>query len=157
MSLAVSSVNRRRIVRSIGTLRLLYGILAIGYGLVLAYSPTAYLTFMEESESDYVSAEELAFSAAFTGVFVGIQGVVGVVIAIATLMGKKRAWIANVVFASIMIVLLASDVAVGYFTSVYGIFFNGFLLAYMFSKPVKAYFGKLGPISTPVTATTAAA
>jgi hypothetical protein len=99
----------------------------------------------------------LGFYASFTGVFVGIQGVVGILIAMALLLGKKWAWIANVVFASILIVLLASDVAVGYFNSAYGIFFNGFILAYMFSRPVRAYFGRLGPSSTPVTANTAAA
>lgn len=157
MSLAVSSNNRPRTVTRIGALRLMYGFLAIAYGFFLAYSPTTYLSFMDELESDYASAEELAFSAAFTGVFVGIQGVIGVVIAIATLLGKKRAWIANVVFAAILIVLGALDVALGLFASAYGIFFNGFILAYMFSKPVKAYFGKLGPVSTPVTATMAAA
>ncbi|MGI0037727.1 MAG: hypothetical protein ACRD99_05160, partial [Nitrososphaera sp.] len=141
MSLPFSSTGRPRIVTSIGTLRLLYGVLAIGFGMVLAYSPSAYLNFMGESESDYVSVEELAFVASFAGILIGIQGITGVVIAVATLLGKKWAWIANVVFASLLIILLASDVAFGYYDSAFGIFFNGFILAYMFSKPVKAYFG----------------
>jgi hypothetical protein len=157
MSLLFSSNYRPRTVTSIGTLRLLYGVLAIGFGLVMAYSPSEYLDFMGESESDYVSAEELAFVAAFVGIIIGIQGAAGVIIATATLLGKKWAWIANVVFASLLMILLASDVAVGYYQSAFGIFFNGFILAYMFSKPVKAYFGKLSPPSAPVTANTAAA
>jgi hypothetical protein len=52
MSLPVSSNYRPRIVMSIGTLRLLYGILAAGFGLVLVHSPAAYLELMGESESD---------------------------------------------------------------------------------------------------------
>ena len=157
MSLPVSSTYRPRTVTSIGTLRLLYGILAMGFSLVVAYSPSVYLDFMGESESDYLSAEELAFAAGITGILIGIQGVVGIIIGVATLLGKKWAWIANVVFASVLIVLLASEVAFGYYNSAFGIFFNGFILAYMFSKPVKAYFGKLSPPSTPVAASTAAA
>jgi hypothetical protein len=157
MSLLFSSKERPRTVTSIGTLRLLYGVLAIGFGLVMAYSPSEYLEFMGESESDYVSAEELAFVAAFVGIIIGIQGAAGVIIAVATLIGKKWAWMANVVFASLLIVLAASDIALGYYSSAFGIFFNGFILAYMFSKPVKAYFGKLSPPSAPVTANAAAA
>jgi hypothetical protein len=112
---------------------------------------------MGETEADYVSMDELAYYASFTGIFVGIQGVVGVIVGIAILLGKKWAWLANVVFASLLIVLLATDVAAGYLQSAFGIFFNVFILAYMFSKPVKAYFGRLGPPSTPVTASTAVA
>jgi hypothetical protein len=157
MSLLFSSNERPRTVSSIGTLRLLYGVLAIGFGVVMAYSPSEYLDFMGESESDYVSAEELALVAAFVGIFVSIQGAAGVIIAIATLLGKKWAWMANVVFASLLIVLAASDIAIGYYNSAFGMFFNGFILAYMFSRPVKAYFGKLSPPSAPVTANAAAA
>lgn len=157
MSLPFSSTERPRIVTSIGTLRLLYGVLAIVVGLVMANSPTAYLNIMGESESDYVSAEELAFVATFVGIFVGTQGVAGVIIGIATLLGKRRAWIANVVFASLLIVIAASDIAFGYHASTFGILFNGFILAYMFSRPVKSYFGKLSHPSTPVAANTAAA
>jgi hypothetical protein len=157
MSLSFSATERPRIVTSIGTLRLLYGILAIAFGLVIAYSPTAYLNFTGESESDYVSEEELGFVATFTGILIGSLGVAGVIIAIATLLGKRRAWIANVIFASLLIVIAASDIALGYYSSALGILFNGFILAYMFSKPVKSYFGKLNPSSTPVAANTAAA
>ena len=157
MSLAVSSINRPRVVTRIGTLRLMYGFLAIAAGLAMAYSTSTYLRIMGDSESDYASMEELVFSAQFTGIFFAIQGLIGIVIGIATLLGKKKAWIANVVFASILIFLLATDMAVGYYRSAFGIFFNGIILAYMFSKPVKAYFGRLSPVSTPVTASTAAA
>jgi hypothetical protein len=135
----------------------LYGILAIGFGLAMATSTSVYLDFMEESESDYASAEELAFVATFVGVVVGSQGVASVIVGFATLSGKKRAWMANVVLASVLIILAASDVAFGYYNSALGIFFNGFILAYMFSRPVKAHFGRTGPVSTPVTPSTAAA
>jgi len=157
MSLSFSSTNSPRIVTSIGTLRLLYGILAIGIGLAMATSTSVYLNFMEESESDYTSTEELAFVATFVGIFVGIQGAVSVIVGLATLSGKKWAWIANVSLASVLIALAASDIAIGYYNSAFGIFFNGFILAYMFSKPVKAYYGRTSPDSTPVTPSAAAA
>jgi len=157
MSFVVSSKNRPRIVTSIGRLRLIYGILAMGFGLLLVFSPTAYLDFMGESLSDYSSMEEVAFYAGFIGIFVATQGVVGVVIALATLYGKKWAWTGNVIFSSILILLAVSDVALGYTTSIIGIFFNGFILVYMFARPVKAYFGRMGPAPNPIAASTAAA
>jgi hypothetical protein len=144
-------------VTSIGTLRLLGGIFALGLGLFLISSPEGYLNFMEESLSDYASAEEVAFYAAFTGIFVAIQGIIGIVIAFATLRGKKWAWTANVIFASMMILLLATDVASGYAKSAMGILFNAFILAYMFARPVKAYFGRIDPLPAPVIPTTAVA
>ena len=142
---------------SIGTLRLLGGIFALGLGLFLASSPAGYLNFMEESLSDYASAEEVAFHAGFMGTFVAIQGIIGIVIAFATLRGKKWAWTANVIFASILIFLFMTDVASGYAKSAMGILFNAFILVYMFAKPVKAYFGRIGMPPTSMSRNTAAA
>lgn len=157
LSLPNVSNFRPRLVTSIGTLRLLGGIFALGLGLFLASSPAGYLNFMEESLSDYASAEEVAFHAAFTGIFFAVQGIIGIIIAFATLRGKKWAWTANVIFASILIFLLATDVASGYAKSAMGILFNAFILAYMFAKPVKAYFGRIGLPPTPMSPSTAAA
>jgi hypothetical protein len=157
MSFPIASNFRPRLVTSIGTLRLLGGIFALGVGLFLMSSPEGYLNFMEETLSDYTSAEEVEFSAAFTGVLFAVQGIIGIVIAFATLRGKKWAWTANVIFASTLIFLLALDVASGYAKSAMGILFNAFILAYMFARPVKAYFGRIDMPPTLMSPNTAAA
>lgn len=155
MSLPHSSTERPRIVTRIGILRLMYGILAIAYGLAMATSTSVYLDFMEESESDYASAEELTYVATFVGIFITIPGIASILVGIAALLRTRWAWTANVVLASILIVLATSDVALGSYNSALGIFFNGFILAYMFSRPVKAYLKS--PPSAFVTPGTAAA
>ena len=157
MSIPLSSSNRPRIVTSIGRLRLMAGILGVGFGLYLVSSTTGYLKYMGESESDYSSLEELEFVSDFDGIFIATLGAIGIVIAFAILRGKKRAWTANVAYSSIMIVLFAADVALGSPRSAVGVFFNGFILAYMFAGPVKAYFGRVSIPPAPVTASTAAA
>jgi len=157
MSFPVSSNYRPRIVTSIGRLRLLTGILGIGFGLFLVSSTTGYLRYTGESVSDYASQEELDFVSDFAGIFIATLGVIGVVIAFAILRGKRRAWTANVAYSSILIVLFAADVALGSPQGIVGVLFNGFILAYMFVEPVKVYFGRVSPPPVPVTASTAAA
>ncbi len=157
MSIQLSSNYRPRIVTTIGRLRLLAGILATGFGLFLVASTTGYLEYMGESESDYASQEELDFVSDFVGIFIASTGIIGLVIAFAMLLGKRRAWTGNVVYSSIMIVLFAADVALGSPRSVVGVLFNGFILAYMFAGPVKVYFGRVSISPAPVTASTAAA
>ncbi|MGI0015555.1 MAG: hypothetical protein ACREBU_19235 [Nitrososphaera sp.] len=157
MSIPLSSNYRPRIVTTIGRLRLLAGILGIGFGLYLVSSPTGYLRYMGESESEYVSQEELDYYSDFVGIFIATLGVIGVVIAFGILYGKRRAWTANVAYSSILIVLSAADVVFGYPRSVMAIIFNGFILGYMFAGPVKAYFGRVSLPPAPVTASTAAA
>lgn len=157
MSVLFSSSNRPRIVTAIGRLRVLAGILGMGFGLYLVSSTTGYLEYMEESESDYASQEELDFVSDFVGIYIASTGVIGIVIAFAMLLGKRRAWAANVVYSSILILLAIADVASGFRGSVMAIIFNGFILAYMFAGPVKAYFGRVSIPPAPVTASTAAA
>lgn len=136
-------------VTAIGRLRLFAGILVTAVGVFIAISTSAYLEVMDESLSDYGSQEELAFTAGFVGAIFVIQGVIGIIIALGILGGKKWAWSANVVYSAILIVLFASDIALGETRELVGLIFNAFLLAYMFTGPVKFHFGRVSPAPQP--------
>lgn len=136
-------------VTAIGKLRILAGILVTGFGFFIATSTSGYLEYMDESLSDYGSEEELIFYSSFIGSILVIQGVVGAVIGLGILGGKRWAWTANVVFTSILILLFASDIAFGELQSIVGLIFNAFILPYMFTKPVKLYLGRISLPFTP--------
>lgn len=153
---STNSVGRPRVVTAIGRLRILAGILTLGWGIAMVTSPAAYLNFMEESASDYSSEEELGFYSDFIGITGVVEGIIGIVIAIAILAGKKGAWMANVVFSGILVSSFALDVALGGSSGIIGVLLNGFIFAYMFTKPVRAYFGRIAPSVTPFTASAAA-
>ena len=143
MTSTFSERSRPRVVTAIGKLRILAGVLVTGFGLYIATSASGYLEYMGESLADYASQEELDFFSSFIGGILVIQGVAGIVIAIGILGGKRWAWTANVVFSSILILLAASDIAFGELRSIVGLIFNAFILLYMFTKPVKLYFGRI--------------
>jgi len=145
---SLSERDRPRVVTAIGRLRLLVGILVTGLGLFMATSTTAYLELMDESLSDYGSQVELAYYSSFTGAIFVIQGVVGIIIAIGILGGKKWAWMANVVFSTVLVVIFISDIALGEVREIIGLIFNAFLLGCMFTTPVKLYFGRIGSTLT---------
>ena len=134
--------DRPRVVTAVGRLRMLAGILVMGFGLFMAISTERYLEFMGETLADYASLDELLFYSSFIGGIFIVQGIAGIIVALGIFAGKKWAWTANVVLSSILILLGAMDIALGELRSAIGVIFNAFILGYMFTRPVKLYFGK---------------
>jgi hypothetical protein len=143
----VSERTRPKVVSALGKLRLLAGILVTGVGLFLASSTSGYLKFMGESPSDYASQEELAYVAGFIGVIFMVEGIIGIIIGLGILGGKIWAWSANVIFSSLLVALTALDITLGEAREIVGLIFNTFILAYMFTSPVKLYFRRIGHAS----------
>ena len=142
MASSVVSKSKPDRVTTIAGLRILAGVLAIGLGYYISTSTTAYLKFSGESLSDYESMQELQAASTFVACIVIIQGGAGIIIGLGMHGGKRWAWTANVVLSIIIILLTISDIASGLSRSAIGLIFNASILAYSFTRPVRAYFRK---------------
>ena len=124
---------------------LLGGIIMVIMGVTLAVLPERLEEYTDMTEEEI---EDPIFVTIMGGVLMAIfvpLGLGQLMVGYAALIGKKWAWLALIILCLISVTVGVASIRFGVSTSLAGIIVSSFIIAYLFTRPAKEYFGRISP------------
>lgn len=120
----------------------------IGLAGVAASLPPFFASYFGEELAISDSIVYLILTGVMLAVFVPL-GIGFLIIGFATLKGKRWAWMANMILSIISIPLSIGSGVSGDPAFVAGLIIDGIVIAFLLTKPVKVFLGRIQPTSPP--------
>ncbi len=141
----MSQIRRPRGVTVIGVIEILGGMLAIALGAATVTSPYLLSRYAGLSAEEMADSQLVAItSATFLAIMIGL-GIASLVMGFAVLKGKKWAWTSLLATSSVSIAISIISAALGDTRGVGTVIINGIIVAYLLTKQVRTYFGRVPP------------